>query len=50
MEFGMFMRQTGAHRECHSEEEAWVVWVNAPRTQGTWCLVINGVVVEEEEE
>jgi hypothetical protein len=50
MEFGMFCAQTGAHRECHSEEEAQIVWINAPRTTGTWCIVIGSVVVKEEEE
>ena len=46
---GMFKRQTGEHRECSDEAQAREVWANAPRTEGTWVLVIEGAVEAEAE-
>jgi hypothetical protein len=50
MKFGMYCAQTGAHREATCATQALDVWQNAPRGEGTWCLVIDGVVVKEEDE
>jgi hypothetical protein len=49
MEYGMFKRQTGEHYECSNEAEALEVWANAPRTEGTWVLMIDGIAVAEAE-
>jgi len=46
---GMFKRQTGEHRECSDEAQALEVWANAPRTEGTWVLMIDGIAVAEAE-
>jgi len=50
IENGMFKRQTGEHRECSDEAQAREEWANAPRTQGTWVLVVGGVELAEAEE
>jgi len=50
MEFGMYCAQTGAHREATCFTQAMDTWQNAPRTPGTWVLVIDGIEVKEEEE
>jgi hypothetical protein len=50
IENGMFKRQTGEHYECSDEAEAYDVWANAPKTEGTWVLVVGGVAVAEAEE
>ena len=47
---GMFKRQTGEHRECSDEAQAREEWANAPRTEGTWVLMVDGVAVAEAEE
>ena len=50
IQYGMVCAQTGAHRETTDEAQALVVWEHAPRTDGTWQLILNWVVVKEEEE
>lgn len=50
MKNGMFKRQTGEHYECADEAQALEVWENAPRTEGTWVLVIGGVESLQAEE
>lgn len=50
IENGMFKRQTGEHYECATEMQALEVWANAPRTEGTWVLMIDGIAVAEAEE
>jgi hypothetical protein len=48
MEFGQFCAQTGAHREATCASQALDTWQNAPRSEGCWVLVIDGVEVAEE--
>jgi len=43
IENGMFKRQTGEHYECANEIEALRSWVYAPKTEGTWVLMVNGI-------
>ena len=42
MEFGMYHAETGAHREATCAAQALDMWQNAPRSAGTWVLVIDG--------
>lgn len=48
IEFGMYCAQTGASREATCASQALDMWQNAPRSEGTWCLVLDGVVTKEE--
>ena len=50
IKYGMICTQTGAHREATDTAQALDIWEHAPRTEGTWRLVINWEVVKEEEE
>ena len=50
IQYGMVCAQTGAHREATNEAQALDIWEQAPRTEGTWRLVIDWEVVKEEEE
>ena len=50
IQFGMYCAQTGYNREATCASQALDIWENGPRTAGTWCVVIDGVVVKEEEE
>ena len=43
IDYGMFKRQTGEHYECVNESEALRSWVYAPKTEGTWVLMVNGI-------
>ena len=47
---GMFKRQTGEHYDAKCATEALEVWANAPRTEGCWVLMIDGIAVAEAEE
>jgi hypothetical protein len=42
MEFGMYHEETGAHREATCATQALDMWQNAPRSAGTWVLVVDG--------
>jgi len=48
MEFGMYCAQTGASREATCASQALDAWQNAPRSAGTWVLVIDGIEMKEE--
>ena len=50
IKFGVFCMQTGEHREATSAHDAINLWESAPRTVGTWCLVIDGEIKETQEE
>lgn len=50
IKFGVFCMQTGEHREAVSAHHAINLWESAPRTVGTWCLVIDGEIKETQEE
>ena len=47
--YGVVCAQTGAHREATNAVQALDIWEHAPRTEGTWRLVLDWVVVKEEE-
>jgi hypothetical protein len=47
MEFGMYHAETGAHREATCAAQALDCWQNAPRSAGTWVLVIDGRAMEQ---
>jgi hypothetical protein len=50
IKFGVVCAQTGAHREATSAHHAINLWEHAPRTEGTWRLIIDWETVKEEEE
>ena len=50
IKYGIICAQTGAHREATDKAQALDIWEHAPRTEGTWRLVIDWEVVKEEEE
>ena len=50
MQFGMYQAEWGYHREATCATQALDMWQNAPRTEGHWRLIIDGVCVKEEYE
>ena len=50
IQYGVVCAQTGSHRETTNEAQALDIWEHAPRTEGTWRLIIDWETVKEEEE
>ena len=50
IQYGVVRAQDGAGKEANDAIEALDIWEHAPRTEGTWRLVIDWEVVKEEEE
>ena len=46
MRFGMYHTETGAHREATCATQALDMWQNAPRSAGTWVLVVDEIEVD----
>jgi len=42
----MYHAETGAHREATCLTQVLDMWQNAPRSEGTWVLVVDGVEVD----